>query len=65
LWLGRDGVESIDHIEHATAVDFADNEETSHHPVLFPGTYLCRFEQNVSIVEPSTVNPPSEQADAR
>jgi lipopolysaccharide transport system ATP-binding protein len=53
LWLGREGVETIDHIEHATTIDFAENEETSGHPVLYPGTYLCRFEESVSILEPS------------
>ena len=53
LWLGREGVETIDHVEHATTIDFAENEETSGHPVLYPGIYLCRFEENVSILEPS------------
>ena len=53
LWIGREGVESIDHVEHATTLDFAENEETSGHPVVYPGTYLCRFEQEVSILEPS------------
>ena len=53
LWIGREGVESIDHVEHATTMDFAENEETSGHPVLYPGTYLCRFEEHVSILEPS------------
>jgi hypothetical protein len=53
LWLGREGVENIDHVEHATTIDFAENEETSGHPVVYPGTYLCRFQQNVSILEPS------------
>jgi lipopolysaccharide transport system ATP-binding protein len=52
LWLGREGVETIDHIEHATTIDFAENEETSGHPVLYPGTYLCRFEETVSVLEP-------------
>ena len=53
LWLGRDGVESIDHVEHATTLDFAENEETSRHTEVYPGPYLCRFEENVSILEPS------------
>jgi lipopolysaccharide transport system ATP-binding protein len=52
LWLGREGIENIDHVEHATTIDFAENEETSGHPVLYPGTYLCRFEESVSILEP-------------
>jgi lipopolysaccharide transport system ATP-binding protein len=66
LWLGRDGVESIDHIEHATTVDFAEGEETNRHPVLFPGTYLCRFGHSVYILQPDAGSGPSrEQAEAR
>ena len=55
LWLGREGLETetIDDIEHATTLDFAEGDETSRHPVVFPGTYLCRFEQSVSFVQPS------------
>lgn len=53
LWLGREGVETIDDIEHATTLDFAEGDETSQHAVIFPGTYLCRFEQKVSILESS------------
>jgi lipopolysaccharide transport system ATP-binding protein len=55
LWLGREGFDSetIDDIEHATTLDFAEGPETSGHPVIFPGTYLCRFEQSVSILRPS------------
>jgi lipopolysaccharide transport system ATP-binding protein len=53
LWLGREGVETIDDIEHATTMDIAEGEETSRHPVIFPGTYLCRFEQSILIVQPN------------
>jgi lipopolysaccharide transport system ATP-binding protein len=53
LWLGREGVEVIDDIQNATTLDIAEGEETSGHPVLYPGTYLCRFEQSVSILQPS------------
>jgi lipopolysaccharide transport system ATP-binding protein len=55
LWLGREGIETetIDDIEHATTLDFAEGSETSRHPVVFPGTYLCRFEQTVSILQPT------------
>ena len=49
LWLGRDTLETIDHIEHATSIDFVENDETSRHSRIFPGTYLCRFENSVSI----------------
>jgi lipopolysaccharide transport system ATP-binding protein len=51
LWIGREGTETIDHLEHACALDFAEGDETSGHPVIYPGKYLCRFEQNASIVE--------------
>ncbi|HEY2460767.1 MAG TPA: ABC transporter ATP-binding protein [Candidatus Acidoferrum sp.] len=56
LWLGREGTEVLDHIEHATTVDFAEGEESSDHPMLYPGTYLCRFEQRVVVLEPA-LNP--------
>ena len=49
LWLGRDTLETIDDIEHAAALDFVESEETSQHSVIFPGTYLCRFENTVTI----------------
>jgi lipopolysaccharide transport system ATP-binding protein len=55
LWLGREGLETeyIDFIEHAAAFDIAEGEETNSHPALYPGTYLCRFEQTVSVLESS------------
>jgi lipopolysaccharide transport system ATP-binding protein len=53
LWLGREGDGSIDHVEHATTLDFAEGDETRGHPVLFPGTYLCRFEEHFSVLVPS------------
>jgi lipopolysaccharide transport system ATP-binding protein len=49
LWLGRDGIEALDHIEHATTVDITESEETSRHSVVYPGVYLCRFENNFTI----------------
>jgi lipopolysaccharide transport system ATP-binding protein len=49
LFLGRHTMEVIDHVEHAVTVDVAEGEETGHHSVIFPGVYLCRFENNVSI----------------
>jgi lipopolysaccharide transport system ATP-binding protein len=50
LWLGRDGVEALDHIEHAVTIDIAESIETSRHSVLYPGVYLCRFENDFTIV---------------
>src|SRR5258708_4869192 len=49
LWLGRDGIEALDHIEHAVTVDIIENEETSQHSVIYPGGYLCRFENNFTV----------------
>ena len=52
LWLGRDGLEGIDYIEHATSLDFAEGQESKKFSVLYPGTYLCQFEQSIQIDEP-------------
>jgi lipopolysaccharide transport system ATP-binding protein len=49
LWLGRAAMETLDSLEFATAIDFVESEETSQHTLVYPGTYLCRFEQSVSI----------------
>ncbi len=48
LWLGRHNMETIDHVEHAVTVDIVEGEETSRHVVIFPGTYLCRFENHIT-----------------
>jgi lipopolysaccharide transport system ATP-binding protein len=53
LWIGREGVENIDHVEHAITLDIAEGEETSGYAVLYPGTYLCRFQQSVSVLDAS------------
>jgi lipopolysaccharide transport system ATP-binding protein len=53
LWLGREGVEVIDHIEHGTTLDVADGDETRGYSMLYPGTYLCRFDENISVLEAS------------
>jgi lipopolysaccharide transport system ATP-binding protein len=49
LWLGRDGIEALDHIEHAVTFDIIESEETNRHSVIYPGVYLCRFENNFTI----------------
>jgi lipopolysaccharide transport system ATP-binding protein len=49
LWLGRHNMETVDHVEHAVTLDVVEGEETRQHSVIFPGTYLCRFEQRVSV----------------
>jgi lipopolysaccharide transport system ATP-binding protein len=54
LWLGRDGVDTIDHIEHATTLEVAEGGEIVRYPIIYPGTYLCRFEQSLSVVDGAT-----------
>jgi len=49
LWIGRHSMETIDFIEHAVTLDVMEGEETSQHGITYPGVYLCRFEQNVSV----------------
>ncbi len=49
LWLGRLYMETIDHVESAATFDIVESEESSQHTIVYPGTYLCRFEQSVSI----------------
>ena len=49
LWIGRHMMETIDFIEHAVTLDVMEGEETGEHGVTYPGVYLCRFENNVSI----------------
>jgi lipopolysaccharide transport system ATP-binding protein len=53
LWLGRDGIEALDHVEHAVTFDVVESEETSKHPVAYPGVYLCRFENHFAISGPN------------
>jgi lipopolysaccharide transport system ATP-binding protein len=49
LWLGSGNLETIDDVEHATTVNFVESDETSVSSFIYPGTYLCRFEQSVRI----------------
>ncbi len=53
LWLGRPYMETIDDIEFATSLDFIEGEGTARHTETFPGRYLCRFEQSVSVLQES------------
>jgi lipopolysaccharide transport system ATP-binding protein len=59
LWLGRPWMETIDAVEHAITLDISESEETSRHTETFPGTYLCRFEQSVAVIEPVLGGKPS------
>ena len=49
LWIGRHCIETIDDIERGTSIDFIESEETNRHSVIYPGTYLCRFETRVTV----------------
>jgi len=50
LWLGRHStIAAIDHLEHAVTLDVMEHEENAQHSVVYPGVYLCRFEQSLTI----------------
>jgi lipopolysaccharide transport system ATP-binding protein len=49
LWLGRAEMEVVDDVEQAARIDFIESNESSHHPIIYPGVYLCRFEQDVGV----------------
>jgi lipopolysaccharide transport system ATP-binding protein len=50
LWIGRNGIGAIDHVQHAMTLDVMESEVTSKDTIIYPGVYLCRFEENVFIV---------------
>jgi lipopolysaccharide transport system ATP-binding protein len=54
LWLGRHGMELIDHVEHAITLEIAEHEVPSKHLIDFPGIYLCRFEKYITISNSSS-----------
>ena len=49
LWIGRYSMEIVDHIEQAVTLDVMEGEETARHGITYPGIYLCRFENRVTI----------------
>ena len=53
LWLGKDNIEAVDYIEHAVALDVVESRESSRHSVSYPGVYLCRFENEFTVISPS------------
>jgi lipopolysaccharide transport system ATP-binding protein len=55
LWLGRQEMEVIDHVEHAATLHVMEGENNSEHPITYPGVYLCRFEEEVSIFQASAI----------
>src|SRR5450432_3607214 len=48
LWLGRNGIGGIDHVEQAATLDVMESDESNLHSIIYPGVYLCRFEHDVS-----------------
>jgi lipopolysaccharide transport system ATP-binding protein len=53
LWLGRHSVGVADHIENAASFSVMESDENSQHYVIYPGVYLCRFEENISVLQVS------------
>ena len=53
LWIGRQEIEEIDHIEHAGTIEIAASTADNKSSIPFPGTYLCRFEESISILQSS------------
>jgi lipopolysaccharide transport system ATP-binding protein len=49
LWLGRHGVETTDHVEYARRLTILDPNNNRQHPIVYPGVYLCHFEENISV----------------
>ncbi len=49
LWLGREAMEVVDYVEYAAALDVLASDESRQHVVIFPGVYLCRFENSIEL----------------
>ena len=49
LWLGRHNMEVTDHVEYAAQFTVMAPKEYSEHPITYPGIYVCRFEEDISI----------------
>lgn len=50
LWLGWQAMGVIDHVEDAATFNVIEGKESSQHAIVFPGVYLCRFEQDICIL---------------
>jgi lipopolysaccharide transport system ATP-binding protein len=50
LWLGRQAMEVVDDIEYASTFAVVETEETSRHVIIYPGVYLCRFENSFMVM---------------
>jgi lipopolysaccharide transport system ATP-binding protein len=53
LFLGRSLMELVDYIEHAVTFQVVESEETNKYSEIYPGTYLCRFENDFTISDRS------------
>ncbi|MGC1267389.1 MAG: ABC transporter ATP-binding protein [Candidatus Acidiferrum sp.] len=51
LWIGRNTMEVIDHIENAAMLEVMEGEENSKDGVAYAGLYRCRFEQRVALLK--------------
>jgi lipopolysaccharide transport system ATP-binding protein len=51
LWLGRAPMELIDYVEHAVELRVVESEETNKYSEIYPGVYLCRFENQFDVIE--------------
>lgn len=51
LWLGRLPMEIIDHVENSVTLNVVESDETNQHSEIYPGIYLCRFENSFAIVD--------------
>jgi lipopolysaccharide transport system ATP-binding protein len=49
LFLGRHTMETVDYIEQAATLDVMESRESSQQVVNYPGVYLCRFENHVTM----------------
>jgi lipopolysaccharide transport system ATP-binding protein len=50
-WLGRVPMEVIDYVEHAAELRIVESEETNKYSEIYPGVYLCRFENHFDVIE--------------
>lgn len=53
LWLGRHGAETTDHLEYAGQFRVLEPPNTTEHPIVYPGVYLCRFDEVIETMSPA------------
>jgi lipopolysaccharide transport system ATP-binding protein len=52
LWIGRSGIESMDHVEGAVRLTFHAPSDGVMHTEVFPGAYVCRFAHTIDLTTP-------------